>query len=106
MAPSMAPSTAARRPTCSCSPWTPSCTSSEASPPMAGRFFRRPDHPLLNFLCRSYAARERCPSNSYERGAFYGPHRQEASMLDLVFLGGGVLLFCLLIAYERLCNRL
>lgn len=34
------------------------------------------------------------------------PYRQEASMLDLVFLGGGVLLFCLLIAYERLCNRL
>ena len=34
------------------------------------------------------------------------PHRQEASMLDFVFLGGGVLLFCLLIAYERLCNRL
>ena len=31
---------------------------------------------------------------------------KEASMLDLMFLGGGVLLFCLLIAYERLCNRL
>ena len=30
----------------------------------------------------------------------------EASMLDLLFLGGGVLLFCLLIAYERLSNRL
>jgi len=27
-------------------------------------------------------------------------------MLDLLFLGGGVFLFCLLIAYERLCNRL
>ena len=34
------------------------------------------------------------------------PHRQRVPMLDLVFLGGGVLLFCLLIAYERLCNRL
>jgi hypothetical protein len=36
----------------------------------------------------------------------YGPPKQRSSMLDLVFLGGGVLLFCLLIAYERLCNRL
>ena len=34
------------------------------------------------------------------------PHRQRFPMLDFVFLGGGVLLFCLLIAYERLCNRL
>ncbi len=32
--------------------------------------------------------------------------REESSMLDVVFLGGGVLLFCVLIAYERLCNRL
>ncbi len=31
---------------------------------------------------------------------------KESSMLDLVFLGAGVLLFGLLIAYERLCNRL
>jgi hypothetical protein len=31
---------------------------------------------------------------------------KEAPMLDFLFLGGGVLLFCLLIAYERLCNRL
>jgi FtsH-binding integral membrane protein len=31
---------------------------------------------------------------------------KESSMLDLVFLGAGVVLFCLLIAYERLCNRL
>ena len=30
----------------------------------------------------------------------------EASMLELLFLAGGVLLFCLLIAYERLSNRL
>jgi len=27
-------------------------------------------------------------------------------MLDLLFLGGGVLLLCLLIAYARLCDRL
>jgi len=32
--------------------------------------------------------------------------RAEASMFELLLLGGGVLLFCLLIAYERLCNRL
>ena len=31
---------------------------------------------------------------------------KESPMLDLLFLGGGVVLFCLLIAYERLCNRL
>ncbi len=30
----------------------------------------------------------------------------EASMFELLLLGGGVLLFCLLIAYERLTNRL
>jgi hypothetical protein len=30
----------------------------------------------------------------------------EVSMLELLLLGGGVLLFCLLIAYERLSNRL
>jgi hypothetical protein len=34
------------------------------------------------------------------------PHRKGLPMLDFVFLGGGVLLFCLLIAYERLCDRL
>jgi len=27
-------------------------------------------------------------------------------MFELLLLAGGVLLFCLLIAYERLCNRL
>lgn len=31
---------------------------------------------------------------------------KEGLMLDLVFLGTGLALFCLLIAYERLCNRL
>ena len=31
---------------------------------------------------------------------------KESSMLDLVFLGAGFALFCLLIAYERLCHRL
>jgi len=27
-------------------------------------------------------------------------------MLDVLFFGGGLVLFCLLIAYERLCNRI
>ncbi len=31
---------------------------------------------------------------------------KESPMLDLLFYGGGLALFCLLIAYERLCNRL
>jgi hypothetical protein len=31
---------------------------------------------------------------------------KEGPMLDLVFLGAGLALFGLLIAYERLCNRL
>lgn len=31
---------------------------------------------------------------------------KEGPMLDLLFFGGGLVLFCLLIAYERLCHRL
>jgi hypothetical protein len=31
---------------------------------------------------------------------------KESPMLDLVFLSAGVVLFCLLIGYERLCNKL
>ena len=31
---------------------------------------------------------------------------KENSMLDLLFFGGGFVLFCLLIAYERLCHRI
>jgi hypothetical protein len=31
---------------------------------------------------------------------------KEISMLDLLFFGGGFVLFCLLIAYERLCHRI
>jgi hypothetical protein len=34
------------------------------------------------------------------------PADEEASMFELLLLSGGVLLFCLLIAYERLFNRL
>jgi hypothetical protein len=31
---------------------------------------------------------------------------KESPMLDILFFGGALMLFCLLIAYERLCNRL
>lgn len=31
---------------------------------------------------------------------------KESAMLDILFFGGGLALFCLFIAYERLCNRL
>jgi len=31
---------------------------------------------------------------------------KEGPMLDVLFIGGGLLLFTLLIAYERLCGRL
>ena len=31
---------------------------------------------------------------------------KESSMLDLLFLGGGVTLLCLMIAYARLTNRI
>jgi hypothetical protein len=31
---------------------------------------------------------------------------KEGPMLDLLFFGGGLVLFGLLIAYERLCHRL
>lgn len=31
---------------------------------------------------------------------------KESSMLDVLFLGGGIALLCLLIAYARLTNRL
>jgi hypothetical protein len=31
---------------------------------------------------------------------------KERTMLDVLFFGGGLLLFGLLIAYERLCRRL
>jgi hypothetical protein len=31
---------------------------------------------------------------------------KESSMLDIAFFGGGLALFCLLIAYERLCHRI
>ena len=36
----------------------------------------------------------------------YARLREECCMFDLLFFGGGFALFCLLIAYERLCNRL
>lgn len=32
--------------------------------------------------------------------------RKEPSMLDILFFGGGLLLFCLFVAYERICHRI
>ena len=43
-------------------------------------------------------------SNSYARRSFYVG--EGVPMLDILFFGGGLVLFCLLIAYERLCHRL
>jgi hypothetical protein len=31
---------------------------------------------------------------------------KELSMLDILFFGGGLALFCLFIAYERICHRI
>jgi hypothetical protein len=31
---------------------------------------------------------------------------KELSMLDILFFGGGLVLFCLFIAYERICHRI
>jgi hypothetical protein len=43
-------------------------------------------------------------SNSYAPTPFYAG--EGVPMLDILFFGGGLVLFCLLIAYERLCHRL
>jgi hypothetical protein len=43
-------------------------------------------------------------SISYERSAFYAS--KEAVMFGLLLLGAGFVLFCLFIAYERLCGRI
>jgi hypothetical protein len=57
------------------------------------------------FLCRSYAHLLRSGSKSYAM-AFLYVAAKESPMLDLMFLGGGFLLLCLLIAYARLINRI
>lgn len=57
------------------------------------------------FLCRAYARVPPSRSISYALAPSYAVFK-ESPMLDLLFLGGGVLLLCLLIAYARLTHRL
>ncbi len=57
------------------------------------------------FLCRSYAHLLRSGSKSYAMASLCGAAK-ESPMLDLLFLGGGFLLLCLLIAYARLINQI
>jgi hypothetical protein len=63
------------------------------------------DHVPAKFLCRSYAHLLRSGSKSYAMAALCGATK-ESPMLDLLFLGGGFLLPCLLIAYARLINQI
>lgn len=63
------------------------------------------DDAAAKFLWRSYAGLLRSGSKSYAM-AFLYVAAKEGSMLDLMFLGGGFLLLCLLIAYARLINRI
>lgn len=55
----------------------------------------------MKFLCRAAGSRLEflCLGGLLCR-------RRRASMLDVLFFGGGLVLFCLLIAYERLCHRI
>ena len=57
------------------------------------------------FLCRSYAHLLRSGSKSYAMATLYAAAKQ-SPMLDLLFLGGGFLLLCLMIAYARLTNQI
>jgi hypothetical protein len=61
--------------------------------------------PLSKFLCRSYAHLLRSGSKSYAMASLCGAAK-ESPMLDLLFVGGGFLLLCLLIAYARLINQI
>jgi hypothetical protein len=61
--------------------------------------------PRLKFLRRAYVHPQSSRSKSYAPA----PHMliiKEGPMLDLLFLGGGVALLCLMIAYARLTNRI
>jgi hypothetical protein len=57
------------------------------------------------FLCCSYAHLLRSGSKSYATAALCRVAK-ESPMLDLLFLGGGFLLLCLLIAYARLISQI
>ena len=58
-----------------------------------------------DFLSRAYAGALPSGSKSYATAASYAGAK-ESSMLDLLFLGGGIALLCLLIAYARLTKGL
>jgi hypothetical protein len=57
-----------------------------------------------DFLCDSYAPKEPSGSISYERSALYAS-KKEGVLLDLLLIGGALVLICLFIAYEHLCRR-
>ena len=57
----------------------------------------------------SYAAPMRLRRHPARNHMRLRPHMltiKESPMLDLLFLGGGVTLLCLMIAYARLTNRI
>ena len=64
----------------------------------------RCDAPPPKFLCRDYAFALPSGSNSY--GWLLSYEGEGESHARPVFLGGGVALLCLMIAYARLTNRL
>ena len=57
-----------------------------------------------SFTWNSYDRINSSGSNSYGERPFYPG--KEKGMVDLLLLGAGFALFCLFIAYERLCHRL
>jgi hypothetical protein len=74
---------------------------------------RVPACTVARFLCVLYDERQRTASNSYPSTASYEvlsapirAARRSPLMLDILFLGGGVLLMLLMVAYEALCRRL
>ena len=71
----------------------------------ARRRIVRCDALLPKFLCRAYAHPPSSRSKSYAP-ASHMLVIKEGPMLDLLFLGGGVALLCLMIAYARLTNRI
>jgi hypothetical protein len=69
-----------------------------------GRWWQWQRRPA-KFLCCSYAHLLRSGSKSYATAALCRVAK-ESPMLDLLFLGGGFLLLCLLIAYARLISQI
>ena len=58
------------------------------------------------FLCDLYDGGRRAASNSYQRTGHIAADAVEPFMLDIIFLGGGIALLLLMVAYEALCRRL